>query len=103
MIDLRIDNAAVVTMDDRRRELRRGSIAINEGKIISVEETGFFPKNLVSDALPPAKKVIDAQGQVALPGLVNTHTHVYQALIEGIGYDMHFDPWNWRFNFPIAS
>ena len=26
-----------------------------------------------------------------------------QALIEGIGYDMHFCPWNWRFNFPIAS
>ena len=35
--------------------------------------------------------------------MINTHTHVYQALLEGIGYDMHFDPWNWRFNFPIAS
>ncbi|RLC99304.1 MAG: hypothetical protein DRI77_03095, partial [Chloroflexi bacterium] len=93
MLDLRIDNAAIITLDDRRRELRRGSIAVNKGEIVSVEET-------VSQ---PAKKVIDAQGQVALPGLVNTHTHVYQALIEGIGYDMHFDPWNWRFNFPIAS
>ena len=93
MLDLRIDNAAIITLDDRRRELRRGSIVVNKGEIVSVEET-------VSQ---PAKKVIDAQGQVALPGLVNTHTHVYQALIEGIGYDMHFDPWNWRFNFPIAS
>jgi 5-methylthioadenosine/S-adenosylhomocysteine deaminase len=24
-------------------------------------------------------------------------------LIEGIGYDMHFDPWNWRFLFPLVS
>jgi 5-methylthioadenosine/S-adenosylhomocysteine deaminase len=24
-------------------------------------------------------------------------------LIEGIGYDMHFDPWNWRFLFPVVS
>ncbi|MDY7078779.1 MAG: amidohydrolase [Chloroflexota bacterium] len=99
MLDLRIDNAAVMTMDGQRRELRRGSIAVNEGKIVSVEETEFFPKNPV----PQAKRVIDAQGMVALPGLINCHTHVYQALIEGIGYDMHFDPWNWRFNFPIAS
>ena len=37
------------------------------------------------------------------PGFVNAHTHIYQALIEGIGYDMHFDPWNWRFLFPIVS
>ena len=27
----------------------------------------------------------------------------YQSLIEGIGYDMHFDPWNWRFLFPVVS
>jgi len=79
-------------MDDQRRELRRGSIAVQAGKIISLGEV-----------TQPARKVIDAQGHVALPGLVNTHTHVYQSLIEGIGYDMHFDPWNWRFNFPIAS
>jgi 5-methylthioadenosine/S-adenosylhomocysteine deaminase len=50
-----------------------------------------------------ARKTIDAQGCVALPGLVNCHTHVYQSLIEGIGYDMHFDPWNWRYLFPIVS
>jgi 5-methylthioadenosine/S-adenosylhomocysteine deaminase len=104
MIDLRIDNATIITMDSRRRELSQGSIAIHEGKIVDITETGIFPKNPVSEeSLPPAVKVIDAQGQVALPGLINTHTHVYQALIEGIGYDMHFDPWNWRFNFPIAS
>ncbi len=94
-LDLRIDNATVITMDARRRELRQASIAVNDGKIVAVIPHG--------GELPPAAKVIDAQGMVALPGLINCHTHVYQALIEGIGYDMHFDPWNWRFNFPIAS
>jgi len=104
MLDLRIDNATVITVDGRRGELRRGSIAVSGGEIVGIEETGFFPENPVSQSeLPAARKVIDAQGMVALPGLINCHTHVYQALIEGIGYDMHFDPWNWRFNFPIAS
>jgi 5-methylthioadenosine/S-adenosylhomocysteine deaminase len=96
MLDLRIDNAAVITLDAGRRELSRATIGIRDGAIAFIEE-GPPP------AQPEARKVIDAQGQVALPGLINCHTHVYQALIEGIGYDMHFDPWNWRFNFPIAS
>ncbi len=95
MIDLRIDNAAVITLDRQRRELDRAAIAIHEGRIVDII--------LPPDPLPPARKTIDGSGCVALPGLINTHTHVYQALLEGIGYDMHFDPWNWRFNFPIAS
>ncbi|RLC85751.1 MAG: hypothetical protein DRI37_07670 [Chloroflexi bacterium] len=95
MLNLRIDNATVITMDAQRRELRQASIAVNDSEIVAVLPHG--------SKLPAAAKVIDARGMVALPGLINCHTHVYQALIEGIGYDMHFDPWNWRFNFPIAS
>jgi 5-methylthioadenosine/S-adenosylhomocysteine deaminase len=102
MIDLRIDNVAIITLDDGRREMRRGSIAIDDGRVIKIKESDFTT-DTGKDSSIQAKKVIDGRGQVALPGLINTHTHVYQALIEGIGYDMHFDPWNWRFNFPVAS
>jgi 5-methylthioadenosine/S-adenosylhomocysteine deaminase len=93
MIDLLIENAAVITMDSERRVLDRANIAIQAGRILDIGP-GIAGQ---------ADQVIDAQGLVALPGLVNCHTHVYQSLIEGIGYDMHFDPWNWRFLFPIVS
>ncbi len=49
------------------------------------------------------KKTLDAEGCVVCPGFINGHSHVYQSLIEGLGYDMHFDPWNWRFLFPVVS
>jgi 5-methylthioadenosine/S-adenosylhomocysteine deaminase len=93
LFDILIENAVAITMDDERRIVQPASIAIQNGRIVDLGV------KLVGEA----HKVIDAQGCVALPGLINCHTHVYQSLIEGIGYDMHFDPWNWRFLFPIVS
>ena len=92
-IDLLIKNGVIVTMDSQHRIIENGDIAINDGKIIKVGEDLFID----------AKHTLSADGCVITPGLINGHSHVYQSLIEGIGYDMHFDPWNWRFLFPVVS
>jgi 5-methylthioadenosine/S-adenosylhomocysteine deaminase len=91
MLDILITNGVVVSMD-KQRSIAKRNIYIKDGKIVGL---GTETK--------PAKKVIDASGHVVMPGLVNCHTHLYQSLIEGIGYDMHFEPWNWRFLVPIVS
>jgi cytosine/adenosine deaminase-related metal-dependent hydrolase len=93
MIDLLVTEATIITMDNSRRVLFDCQIAIDGGKIVEIGKNLNFP----------ARKVINANKCVVLPGLINGHTHVYQALIEGIGYDMPFGPWNWRFLFPIVS
>lgn len=93
MIDLLIRDGVVITMDPRRTIIEDGQVAVDRGEIIAVgRQLGLT-----------ARKVITATGCVVCPGFINGHTHIYQALIEGIGYDMHFDPWNWRFLFPIVS
>ncbi|MCX6025005.1 MAG: amidohydrolase [Chloroflexi bacterium] len=93
MIDLLVTGAAVITMDPARRVLEGGQVAVDGGEIVAVGR----------DLGLEARKAIHAPHGVILPGLINGHTHIYQALIEGIGYDMHFDPWNWRFLFPLVS
>ena len=93
MIDLLIKNGAVITMDGERRVIEGADVAIDGGKIIEVG------KDLVYEA----QKTLSAEGCVVCPGFINGHSHVYQSLIEGLGYDMHFDPWNWRFLFPVVS
>lgn len=93
MFDILVTNCAIITMDAERRVLPSGAIAIEGSQVVAVGP----------EVRGEARQTIDGQGCVALPGLVNCHTHVYQSLIEGIGYDMHFDPWNWRFLFPIVS
>jgi 8-oxoguanine deaminase len=62
----------VVTMDDSRRVLRDGWLLARGG----------FIESLGSGAPPatPGAEVVDAGGGIVLPGLVNTHHHMYQNL-----------------------
>jgi len=92
-IDLLIKDGTVITMDPERHVIEHCDVAIDEGKII-----GIKPKITLQ-----AKKTLDASGCAVSPGFINGHSHVYQSLIEGLGYDMHFNPWNWRFLFPVVS
>ncbi len=40
-----------------------------------------------------ADEVIDAKGMIAMPGLVNTHTHAAMTLLRGYGDDMPLHEW----------
>jgi cytosine/adenosine deaminase-related metal-dependent hydrolase len=62
----------LVTMDAGRREIADGAVFARDGVIEAVGP---------SDALPAtADTVIDARDHVVMPGLVNTHHHMYQTL-----------------------
>jgi cytosine/adenosine deaminase-related metal-dependent hydrolase len=71
MADLVIRNARLVaTMDEQRRELPGGWVSVIDGRIHDVG---------VQDP-PEADQVIDAEGCLVTPGLINTHHHLYQNL-----------------------
>jgi len=62
----------VVTMDDDGTELEAGSILIEDGEIVWADRGD-----------PPGgggAQRVDGRGTIALPGLVNTHHHLYQVL-----------------------
>lgn len=62
----------VATMDERRREIPGGWIAVTDGAVSALGGS--------SDAAPEAVRVLDASGCLVTPGLVNTHHHMYQNL-----------------------
>lgn len=93
MFDILINNCTILTMDDRNTVHAKASIGITDGVI----------KAVGAGVGGEARKVLDGTDTCALPGLVNCHTHVYQSLLEGVGYDMHFNPWNIRYLIPIIS
>jgi cytosine/adenosine deaminase-related metal-dependent hydrolase len=74
--DLLIKNGYVVTMDPDLGDLARADVHICDGNI---QQIGID--------LPLAKdaRVIDADEKVVLPGLVDTHRHVWQGAIGGSG------------------
>ena len=59
-------------MDAARREITDGAVFARDGVIEAVGPSAELPAT--------ADEVIDARDQVVLPGLVNTHHHMYQSL-----------------------
>ena len=77
MADLLIRNAwCVATVDAARRELHGGWVAITNGLIEAVGSS--------TDPQPTATEVVDADGCLVTPGLVNTHHHLYQNLTRAL-------------------
>ena len=61
MIDLRIDNGVVITVDGARRVIPDGSVAIDKDRIVAVGPT----KKLA--AAWPARRTIDAVRKAVIP------------------------------------
>ena len=77
MPTLLIRNAdCIATLDDTRRELPNASILVRDGVIEAIGPAAGLP--------PLADEVIDATGHLVVPGLVNTHHHMYQSLTRAI-------------------
>ena len=85
--DLVIKDATIITVDGHRNIIDHGFIRICNRSIEQVS-SGSCPQKLSSKT-----RVIDASGKLVFPGLINTHTHIFQTLLRGIGQDLPV--WDW--------
>jgi 5-methylthioadenosine/S-adenosylhomocysteine deaminase len=69
-------NATVLTMDDDQPDLPRGDVLI-DGAVIT--EVGVD----LRDRLAADGQVVDASGRIIVPGFVDTHRHMWEALMRG--------------------
>jgi 5-methylthioadenosine/S-adenosylhomocysteine deaminase len=53
--------------------------------------------------LPPAKKVIDGENFLIMPGLINAHTHSPMTLFRGLADDLPLKTWLEEFIFPAEA
>ena len=92
-----IKGGVVVTMDSQRRVFRDGAVLIDNGVISQVGRT-------VDVRLQRrAEFEVDAKGKVVLPGLVDTHVHLAQALIRGSADDTSLIDWLQKFVWPLQG
>ena len=95
MSTLLLKNAELlITMDDARRRIPDGGVYVVDNLIRQVGP---------SDRLPPiADEMIDAKGMIVLPGLVNTHHHLYQSLTRAVPSAQNAELFDWlRTLYPI--
>jgi len=76
----------LATMDDSRREIHDGALLIRDQVIEAVGTTAEL-------AAVTADTVIDGSRHIILPGLVNTHHHMYQTLTRCLAQDSELFGW----------
>ncbi|MHA1587831.1 MAG: amidohydrolase family protein [Candidatus Thorarchaeota archaeon] len=83
---LLVKNGYILTMNPRREIIRDGTVYIEGQKIIEVGK---------SEALKDcnAEVEIDARNMIVMPGLIDTHVHLAQALIRGCADDVALVDW----------
>lgn len=87
VVDLLIENAIVLPMTGEDDLFWDGSLAIDGDKIVAVGSSEEIERGYIG------RKSIDARGQLAMPGLVNTHMHLFGSFARGLVNDLSFTPW----------
>lgn len=77
----------LVTMDGARRELRDAGLFIEDNRIVAVGPTSELPSS--------ADEVLDMRGHLVMPGLVNTHHHMYQSLTRAVPAAQNAELFGW--------
>ena len=94
--DLLLIGGAVVTVDDGRQVFDPGAVAVTGDRIVAVGPAADF-------AQWQAERRIDTTGMAVLPGFSDTHQHLFQYLMRGLGEGMELWPWLSGFIWPFAD
>ncbi|ANS64519.1 hydrolase [Streptomyces lincolnensis] len=94
--DLIITGCTVLVHDDQER------IGFEENATIVVRD-GAIESVSTAPATVEARQHIDARGQVALPGLVNCHTHAPMVALRGLAEDLPTEEWFNDVVWPVES
>ncbi|MBU4349228.1 MAG: amidohydrolase [Actinomycetia bacterium] len=98
MMDILIKNATIVTVNKQREILKNCALAVKGNLISDIGSNSVLEKKYAE-----AKKTIDATGKIIFPGLINTHNHLFQTLLKGLGDDLALHDWIVQMTSPSAS
>ncbi|MGL5310672.1 MAG: amidohydrolase family protein, partial [Plesiomonas shigelloides] len=92
--DLMITDGTVLTMNPQNQVFEQGTVVVKGNKIIAVGGPELAKQY-------KADKVLDVDGDIVMPGLINTHTHasmtVFRSLADDVPDRLH------RYIFPLEN
>jgi 5-methylthioadenosine/S-adenosylhomocysteine deaminase len=94
-VDLLLNNAIVLTMDENLSLYEPGAVAVQGNSIVEVGLETDLSK------IYSPKDTINCEGKVLMPGLVNAHTHVPMTLLRGLADDLRLDVWLMGYMMPV--
>jgi 5-methylthioadenosine/S-adenosylhomocysteine deaminase len=71
---------------DQYRIVENHAIGVSDGRIVWLGPAA-------ETAGKVAARTVDAGGKLLVPGMINTHNHLFQNLVKGLGDEMYLLPW----------
>jgi 5-methylthioadenosine/S-adenosylhomocysteine deaminase len=98
LTDLLIRNCQVLQVSKAAQVdiLRNQDILVDGNRIEAVQATGQVDASHF-------RQVIDARGMLAMPGLINTHSHVPMVIFRGLAEDVSIEKWFNDYMWPLES
>ena len=87
MSDLIIDGVTIITMDPKRRIISDGAVVVEDQRIIAVGKSHEIKQKFNAETRIPGNN------KILIPGLIDCHVHLAQALIRGTADDVDLIPW----------
>ena len=78
MVDFLLKARVIYTMDESRRIIKNGAVAVEGDRIVDVGPLSELVEKYV------AERVIDASSKALLPGFVDAHTHLGENFVRGV-------------------
>lgn len=88
----------LVTMDAQRREIPDGAVVADGPAILWAGASSGLPLEYRKAMDEGRAEVMDMRGHVVLPGLVNTHHHMYQSLTRAVPQAQDAELFGWLTN-----
>ena len=93
--DTLFTNALVLTMDGNFSQYLPGAVAVKGDSIVAVGREDEIKREYT------AQEIIDCNGKILMPGLINAHTHVPMTLLRGLADDLRLDVWLMGYMMPV--
>jgi 5-methylthioadenosine/S-adenosylhomocysteine deaminase len=96
-VDLIVAGGTVITQNARREIIPNGVVVVRGDTLLAVlparEAEGRYT----------AQRTLDARGRFVFPGLINTHTHLFQTFTKGLGEGLPLYEWVDSVPAPVAA
>ncbi len=93
-VDRMISGGTILVMDDNDHTIRNGAVAIKGENIIAVGGKEDIENRYISS------EIINAEGFLVMPGLINCHTHAPMTYFRGLADDLELMDWLNNYIFP---
>jgi 5-methylthioadenosine/S-adenosylhomocysteine deaminase len=86
-VDLLIAGGTVITQNKQREIISGGAVAVQSDTILAIGSADSLRNRYT------ARKTLDTSGRFVFPGLINTHTHLFQTFQKGLGEGLTLYEW----------